>query len=89
LNVKEVFIFGDKYRLKTDEDEVIVNEIADYLNNKMREIEKHSNVLTTSKIAVLAAFNIAAECVKLRNELDISNKIVTDLNKKIEEAIQG
>jgi cell division protein ZapA len=88
LDVKEVYIFGDKYRLKTDEDEVFVNEIATYLNNKMREIEKQSNVLTTSKIAVLAAFNIAAECVKLRNELDISSKIVKELNKKLE-IIQG
>jgi cell division protein ZapA len=83
LDVKEVYIFGDKYRLKTDEDDAIVNEIVDHLNNKMREIEKHSNVLTTSKIAVLAAFNIAAECVKLRNELDISNEIVDELNRKI------
>lgn len=88
MDVKEVYIFGDKYRLKTDEDEVFVNEIATYLNNKMREIEKQSNVLTTSKIAVLAAFNIAAECVKLRNELDISSKIVKELNKKLE-IIQG
>jgi cell division protein ZapA len=88
LDIKEVYIFGDKYRLKTDEDEVFVNEIATYLNSKMREIEKHSNVLTTSKIAVLAAFNIAAECVKLRNELDISSKIVKELNKKLE-TIQG
>ena len=83
MDVKEVYIFGDKYRLKTDEDDAIVNEIATYLNNKMREIEKQSNVLTTSKIAVLAAFNIAAECVKLRNELDISNEIVDELNRKI------
>ena len=81
MDVKEVYIFGDKYRLKTDEDDAIVNEIVDHLNNKMRE--KHSNVLTTSKIAVLAAFNIAAECVKLRNELDISNEIVDELNRKI------
>ncbi len=88
MDIKEVYIFGDKYRLKTDEDEVFVNEIATYLNSKMREIEKHSNVLTTSKIAVLAAFNIAAECVKLRNELDISSKIVKELNKKLE-TIQG
>jgi cell division protein ZapA len=88
LDIKEVYIFGDKYRLKTDEDEVIVNEIAKFLNNKMREIEKHSNVLTTSKIAVLAAFNIAAECVKLRNELDISSKLVSELNRKID-VIQG
>ena len=88
MDVKEVYIFGDKYRLKTDEDELIVSEIANYLNNKMKEIERHSNVLTTSKIAVLAAFNIAAECVKLRNELDISNKIVNELNRKIE-VIQG
>jgi len=88
LEVKEVYIFGDKYRLKTDENESIVNEIVEHLNNKMKEIERHSNVLTTSKIAVLAAFNIAAECVKLRNELDISSKIVKELNKKLE-TIQG
>lgn len=88
MGVKEVYIFGDKYRLKTDEDELIVNEIANYLNNTMKEIERHSNVLTTSKIAVLAAFNIAAECIKLRNELNISNKIVNELNRKIE-TIQG
>jgi len=59
LDVKEVYIFGDKYRLKTDEDDAIVNEIVDHLNNKMRE------------------------CVKLRNELDISNEIVDELNRKI------
>ncbi|MDY6820569.1 MAG: cell division protein ZapA [Deferribacterota bacterium] len=84
MKVREVIIYGDKYRLRTDEDDELVKEVADYLNTKMREVEKHSNILTTSKIAVLTAFNITADYIKLKNELENSNKIIDELNSKLE-----
>lgn len=84
MDVREVYIFGDKYRIKTDQEQQIVEEIALFLNGRMKEIEKHANVLTTGKIAVMAAFNIAAEYIMLKKEIESGYKVVKEINDKID-----
>lgn len=59
-----VDIYGEQYQVKTDDDVEYVRQVAQYVDRKMKEIADTGKVVTTSKIAILAALNIADELLK-------------------------
>lgn len=89
MQVSNVYIYGDKYTLKTDLDQSFIDEVAMYVDNKMKEMEKSVNTLTTSKIAIMAAFDIAAQYFLLCNEEKEVIKQIEFLEEKVEKVLQG
>lgn len=78
-------IFNDEYQIRTEmpEEELLV--LADIVNNKMLKIAKNQSALTPSKVAVLAALELASELNDLKNDYNDILKIVTgknDINQK-------
>ena len=67
------------------EDALYYNSLAQYVEIKMKEIQQHTNIVSSQKIAVLAALNIADELLQERNNKTDSGK---SINKKHEELIQ-
>jgi cell division protein ZapA len=61
-----VKIYGESYPLRTDEPAARLEELARYVDARMREVAASGKVVTTSKIAVLAALHIAEELFRLR-----------------------
>ena len=61
LNVLEVEIFDRIYRLRSDKDPEYLDELAAYLDEKMKEIAEVAPTVDGQKIAILAALNIADE----------------------------
>ncbi len=74
-----VNIFGTEYTLISDDDADYVQEIGRYLDEKMREIDKNQSIKSTSKVAVLAALNIADE---LFQERKYTQKLLNQLNEE-------
>ena len=73
LNNIKVKISDQEYALKTSADEDYIKKVAQYINDKMKEVET-AGVDTNSqlRIAVLATMNITAElfeCKKKKNEV--------------------
>jgi len=66
----KVNIGGDIYLLKSDKDPAYVQKIAKLVDDKIQRIAKHTNVRSQTKIAVLAALNIA----ELYYDLQTSNE---------------
>jgi len=85
LGISEVYIYGDKYKIKTEGDDDYIKAIGSYVESRMKEIENSLHVLTTSKIAVMAAFNIAAEYFMLKEEIQQSKKAIERLERKLDE----
>jgi cell division protein ZapA (FtsZ GTPase activity inhibitor) len=82
VNEYKVTIRGMKYFMKTDKDIDFVNRVVDMLNGKMNEIERMANAPDTQKLAVMAAFSFAAECMELRDEKgSIMSKVVEMIDK--------
>ena len=82
-----VNIFGSEYSLVSDDNENYVKEIARYLDEKMRQIDKNIAIKSASKIAVLAALNVIDE---LLQEQKYRQKLIDQLNeeaKKINHSI--
>jgi cell division protein ZapA len=74
-----VNIFGSEYVLKASENEEYIINIAKYVDEKMRLIDKSNAINSKSKVAILAALNIAEELVQ---ERDYREKLLEQLNEE-------
>ena len=57
----EVDIFGATYHVRGDKDPEHLQALADLVDARMREVATHTATVDTTKIAILAALNIAEE----------------------------
>jgi len=64
-----VEIFGQRLGLRSDSDAARLNELARFVDYRMREVADQSSSVDTVKIAMLTALNIADELLTER-ELD-------------------
>jgi cell division protein ZapA len=81
-----VKIFGEHYPLRTSEPAARLEEIARYVDARMREVAATGKVVATGKIAVLAARHIADELFRLREaaEKNRTGTVAPDLERRIE-----
>ncbi len=87
----KVNIFGSEYSLIGDDDENSVRQIAAIVDEKMREIDHSTNITSITKIAILAALNIAEELIQERQYrdrlLEQINEEARKMNHKISELL--
>ena len=74
-----VSIFGSEYTLVSDQNEEYVKKIAEFVDQKMREIDRSQNISSTAKIAILTALNIADE---LNQEREYRKKLTNQINEE-------
>ena len=65
----QVEIFGQTYAIKAGSEPGYVEELAAYVDREMREVSRTGGAVDSVRIAVLAALNIADECLRLRGEV--------------------
>lgn len=88
----DVDICGQHYTVKGEADEVYVKRLAAYVDEQMRSLAKGMKTATMSKLAVLAAINIAhqlfqSERLREEGQADIDRRAAT-LMESIEEHLQ-
>jgi cell division protein ZapA len=79
VNVK---IFGQEFTIKGEDSPEYVEELSEFVDKKMREVASASSVITSHKVAILTAINIADELFRLRKEMG-------DQEEEIREKIDG
>jgi cell division protein ZapA len=67
-NVIRVEILGREYVVKSDEGEERVKKIAQYVNQKIKDISESTQTVSTMNAAILAAMNIANEYFQILEE---------------------
>ena len=77
-----VNIFGTEYPIRGDADPEYIEEIARYVDTKMKEVSKQLSLPSMTKVAILAAMNIADELFKERAERE---KTVSELEERAAE----
>ena len=92
-NFVKVTIYGQEYTIKAPADATYIKNIAEYVDQKMREIQEELNTpQVPAKVAILAAMNIADEYFAIkRDHDDVKNSVeskVSSLLEVIEEEIQ-
>jgi cell division protein ZapA (FtsZ GTPase activity inhibitor) len=90
-----VSIMGLELRVKTDTDSNYVEEIARFVERRVRDASTEPAPPTVG-VALLAAMNIADELRKLRNESEAAesaqatrNRRIQGLLKRVEEALDA
>jgi len=69
-NRVSVDIYGKTYTIRGDAPAEWITQVAGYVDQKMRDISGKHLYLDTTKIAVLAALNVADEYFRLKKEYD-------------------
>lgn len=77
-----VKIYGENYPLRTAEPAARLEELARYVDARMKEVAASGKVVVTSKIAVLAALHIADELFRLR-EAPVRDPGPADLEQRL------
>lgn len=89
----EVEIYGASYKVRGDDDPDHLHELAGFVDEKMREIATQTATVDTTKIAILAALNIANELWSCREgegqEQDQVSDKVAELAGRLESALEA
>jgi cell division protein ZapA len=81
-----IIIFGQTYEIVGNPaDALYYNSLAQYVEMKMKEVQEMTNVVSSQKIAILAALNIADELFRDRENRSTSGE---SIEKKYVELIQ-
>ena len=92
-NVVQVQICGNTYTIKGEADQSHILDVAAYVDQKMREVMEKLPVASPSKVAIIAALNIAHELFHERNQRQVEDQSASrrtqDLHAALDELISG
>jgi cell division protein ZapA len=78
----EVTILGKTYAFRSEFDQKFMNETAKLVNQKMHEIISRTGAVTSEKVAILAAMNLAGDLLKMKDDTDsVKSHIKTSSSK--------
>jgi cell division protein ZapA len=89
----QVEIFGSVYNVRGNDEDGYLQNLADLVDRRMREVAEHVNTSDTARIAILAALNLADELFRIQNRqegerVEIREK-VAELTEELTQALQG
>ena len=80
----EVYIYGQKYVIRSESSEEYVREVASLVDTKMREVAQRGRSVSTLNVAVLAALNIADELLKSSRDNEELLKRIKDQTERLD-----
>ncbi|MCE5299923.1 MAG: cell division protein ZapA [Spirochaetia bacterium] len=89
-SVITVNILGNEYTIKGVARPDYIISLANYLNNRMTEVQEATGLKDAKKIAILAAINICDELFDLKKQLKesyVPNDQLTTIRNRIEQLI--
>ena len=85
-NQVQISIFGQEYSVKAPADSDYIKKIAEYLDDKMREVQSgFSTTQSSTRIAILAGMNITDELFTARQSDESGS---TEVEEKISSLIE-
>jgi cell division protein ZapA len=69
--VTQVEIFGQTYSVRAEGDSSYIHDLARFVDSRMKEVAEQTATVDTTKIAILAALNIADDLHRVeRSRMD-------------------
>ena len=85
----KVEIFGQLYNIRAAEDGEYLKFLADFVDQRMREIARTSTTADSVKVAVLAALNIADELHRVRNQSEQADADLATRSAQFAQLLDG
>ena len=79
----DVKILGQRYKVRSDEGEEYISDLAKYVNEQIGEVQKTTKTVATHNLAILAAMNIADNLFKAEEREDQIKKEVRERVRRI------
>ena len=90
---KKIQIYGKTYSLKSSSSEVDAEEVAAYVDSRMKELANVRGKTSTLDLAILAALNIAQELMELKNQAgakeEAEGETLRQLVETLDRELQG
>ena len=86
--IAEVFLLGQRLSLRTDLPEETVQEILSLLADKEKEISQKKPFLPPMKVALLMLLQIAADYVKIKQEMEVFRQVVREKVERLEDFLE-
>ncbi len=77
-NVLKVRIYGAEYPVRGYADANYIKQVADYVDKKMRDVDKNIRVDSSLRVAILASLNITDELFKEREQNELLRQQLED-----------
>ena len=84
----QVEIMGQKFSIKSDENQSHVNQVVHYINEKMKKIVRTQKVMSINDISVLTLLNVADELFKYKEEKELYRNKVIERTRNILKMIE-
>ena len=84
---KKIQIYGKTYNLKSSSAEVDAEEVAQYVDSKMKDLASARSKTSTLDLAILTALNIAQELMELKNQMGAGEEMEAEKLRKLVEAL--
>jgi cell division protein ZapA len=81
----KVEIYGSEYRIKGDADVEYIKRVAAFVDERMKQVSQLTADSAVSKIAILAAINIADELFKERKQREDAAAELSEKLRMIED----
>ena len=86
-NSKKIQIYGKTYSLKSSSSEVDAEEVAAYVDSRMKELAKARSKTATLDLAILAAINFAQELMELKIQARAKEEAEGETLRQLVEAL--
>ena len=84
---KKIQIYGKTYSLKSSSSEVDAEEVAAYVDSRMKELANARSKTSTLDLVILAALNIAQELMELKNQAGAKEEAEGETLRQLVEAL--
>ena len=84
----EVEIYGQRYKVKGENEETYIHEVASYVDKKMRDIGKKAKTIHLARLAILTAINITHEYFQSKKEYKQKEMIIERKTKDLIDSIE-
>ncbi len=88
-NITEVEIYRESYKIVNDALPKYTQSLAKYVDARMKDISQSTSTISSMKVAVLAALNIADELFKVKKELKTEKEITEKETDNLYRLIQN
>ena len=85
----KIQIYGKTYSLKSSSEQITMEDVAAYVDAKMRELAAALSKTSSADLAVLAALNIAQELIELQKQNDVNHKSHEEKIGRMIEALEN
>ncbi len=84
----EVEILGQTYSIKTEEDAAYIKKLAQYVDEKLREIYNAAPNVNHVRASIMVALGIADELFKLRREQEDVDKMIEEKTRMLSNLLE-